>query len=98
MSKFLIENDYYIVPLDNCYALAKYKGTRERHGKESDDLDLLTFHSTVCGTLKSYIAIRQRKATAESRDGTIEDMMRILSSENERLSERLETLREVIGE
>ena len=98
MSKFLIENGYYIVPLDNCYALAKYKGTRERHGKESDDLDFLTFHSTVCGTLKSYIAIRQWKATAESRDGTIADMMRILSSENERLSERLKSLCKEIGE
>ncbi len=99
MSKYLIENDYYVVTLDNCYALGKYRGKRmQKNGKENDEMDLICFHANVTGVLRRYCEIRKRKATAESRDGTIADMMRILSSENERLSERLKSLREEIGE
>lgn len=98
MSKFLIEDNYYIVTLNNCYALAKYTGTRKRGEKEEDGMDMICYHSTVCDCLKRYCEIRRREATAKVCDGTIEEMMRILSSENKRLSERLKTLREEIGE
>ena len=99
MSKFLIEDDYYVVTLDNCYALGKYRGKRMRmDGKENDEMDLMCFHADVGGVLKRYCEIRKRKACAESCDGTIEDMIRILSSENKRLSERLKSLCEEIGE
>lgn len=98
MSKFLIEDNYYIVTLNNCYALAKYTGARKRGEKEEDGMDMICYHSTVGDCLKRYCEIRRREATAKVCDGTIEDMMRILSSENERLSERLKTLREEIGE
>ena len=98
MSKFLIEDNYYIVTLNNCYALAKYTGVRKRGEKEEDGMDMICYHSTVGDCLKRYCEIRRREATAKVCDGTIEDMMRILSSENERLSERLNLLREEIGE
>lgn len=99
MSKFLIEDDYYVVTLDNCYALGKYRGKRiYTDGKVSDEMDLICFHADVANVLKRYSEIRKRKACSESADGTLEDMMRILSSENERLSEWLKSLREEIGE
>ena len=98
MSKFLIEDNYYVVTLDNCYALGKYLGKRMRGEKEEDNMDLICFHADVGGVLKRYCEIRKRKACAESCDGTIEDMIRILSSETERLSERLKSLCEVMGE
>lgn len=99
MSKFLIEDNYYIVTLDNCYALGKYAGKRVRKdGKEEDNMDLICFHADVGDVLKRYCEIRKRKACAEAGDGTITDMMNILSSENERLSERLKMLCEEIGE
>lgn len=98
MSKFLIEDNYYIVTLNNCYALAKYTGARKRGEKEEDGMDMICYHSTVGDCLKRYCEIRRREATAKACDGTIEEMMRILSSESKRLSERLKTLREEIGE
>ena len=99
MSKYLIEDDYYVVTLDNCYALGKYRGKRMRmDGKENDEMDLICFHADVTDVLRRYCEIRKRKACAEGADGTIADMMRILSSENERLSELLKSLREGVGE
>lgn len=98
MSKFLIEDNYYVVTMDNCYALGKYNGKRLRDGREEDNMDMICFHADVGGLLKRYCEIRKRKACAESCDGTITDMMNILSSENERLAERIKTLCEEIGE
>lgn len=98
MSKFLIEDNYYIVTLNNCYALAKYTGARKRGEKEEDGMDMICYHSTVGDCLKRYCEIRRREATAKVCDGTIADMMRILSSEEERLSELLKSLCKEIGE
>lgn len=98
MSKFLIEDNYYIVTLDNCYGLARMYGKRKRDDKEEDNMDMICFHADVGSLLNRYCEIRKRKACAEACDGTISDMMNILSSENERLTERLKTLCEEIGE
>lgn len=98
MSKFLIEDNYYVVVLDNCYALGKLVGKRVREGKEEDSMDMICFHANVCDLLKRYCEIRKRKACAESCSGELTAMMNTLSSENKRLSELLDALRREIGE
>lgn len=91
MSKFLIEDDWYVVVLDNCYALGKYRGTRLHRGKQEDDFDFSCYFDNPIDVLKRYAQKRQREAVGKARDGTIKDMVDILVAENERLRAVLET-------
>lgn len=89
MGRFLIEDNYYVVVLDNCYALGKATGKRTRNGEEDITMDLISYHATPEKILSRYLEIRQAQSLAEACDGTIGDMVRILSTENKRLSDRL---------
>lgn len=91
MSKFLIEDDWYVVVLDNCYALGKYQRTRVSDGKERDEMDLSCYYDNPIDVLKRYAQKRQREAVGKARDGTIKDMVDILVAENKRLCAVLET-------
>ena len=93
MSKFLIENDYYIVIDEYSYNLAQPNGYMiGRNGQRYETYKTIGYYSTIERALSAYLEISQREALNKAEEGTIADMMKILSSERERLGSRLVSL------
>ena len=88
MGKFLIEDNYYIVALDNCYALAKVLNKTSKDGKEYADMDCICYYSDPEKCLEKYLSYRQHLASYKAADGTLKDLINILSSENNRMRRR----------
>lgn len=85
MSKFHIEDDWYLVPDDYSWNLArKGNATRKKH-----EWAEITYYHDPESALNAYIAIRQRRTAGNAGDGTIKDLVDILYAENKRLSELL---------
>ena len=83
MSKFHIEGDWYLVTDEYSWNLArKANATRKKH-----EWAEITYHPNPESALKAYIAIKQRRTAGNAGDGTIKDLVDILSAENKRLSE-----------
>lgn len=80
--RFLIENNYYIIPDECSYTLAKLKG---KDGKGSDRYDYLSFHSTPERALEAYIRLAQKKAIMSAPEGDLSDLVRIMKEETDRL-------------
>ena len=92
MKKFFIENDICIVVLENCYGLGKYYGEQTVRGKTYDSMDFISYHATPEQAIARYLEIQQAEALRSAPDGTIADMVKILSSERKRLSTTLSEL------
>ena len=87
MSKFEIEDGWYVIVENYDYAVGKYKG----RGKDgSDRFDFIGYYATPEKALVGYIEYRQRMTLLQADTGELRDMVDILSSERKRL---LETVR-----
>lgn len=86
--RFEIENNYYILPDDYQYTLAKYKGKDERG---SDRYDYISYHSTPEKALQAYIRLAQNKALQDAPEGNLSDMVRIMKEQTDRLESIVKT-------
>ena len=86
--RFLIEDDYYISRDPYCFILSRYTG-KEIDG--SPVYESLTFHSKPEDALLSYLHIRQGEKLKKADNGTIKEMIDILSAENKRLQNVLKS-------
>lgn len=80
--RFLIENNYYILPDECQYTLAKWKGKDDRG---ADRYDYLSYHSTPERALEAYIRLAQKKAIMDAPEGDLSDLVRIMKEETDRL-------------
>lgn len=87
MSKFEIEDGWYIIVENYDYAIGKYKG-KDKRG--TDNYDIIGYYATPEKALVGYVEYRQRMAMRQADTGDLRDMVSILSSERKRL---LETIR-----
>lgn len=87
MGKFQIEGDWYIVPDQLSWNLARRSKTPSKKSEWAE----MTFHRTPEDALKHYFHLKQRETAGKAEDGTIKDLVNIFSAENERLSELLKS-------
>lgn len=87
MSKFLIEGDWYIVPDQYSWNLARRAKTPQKKSEWAE----MTYHPSVEAALKYYFHLKLREQAGKAQDGTIKDLIDIFSAENKRLSEALKT-------
>ena len=87
MSRFKIEDDWYIIIENYDYAIGKYMRT-DKKGK--DVYNIIGYYATPEKALVGYIEYRQRMTLLQADTGDLRDMVDILSSERKRL---LQTIR-----
>lgn len=84
MSRFKIEDDWYIIVENYDYAIGKYKG-KDKKGK--DVYNIIGYYATPEKALVGYVEYRQRMTLLQADTGELRDMVDILSNERKRLSE-----------
>lgn len=85
MLKWHIEGNWYLVKLDNCWALGQKHGsvpTRIK-GKEYDNMDLTCYHYSAEKVLTRYIEIHQDMASQQAGEDTLKELVDKLSSARE---------------
>ena len=87
MSRFKIEDDWYIIVENYDYAIGKYKG-KDKKGRAM--YNIIGYYATPEKALVGYIEYRQRMTMLQADTGDLRDMVDILSSERKRL---LQTVR-----
>lgn len=87
MGKFHIEGDWYIVPDQLSWNLAR----RLKNPQKNKEWAEMTYHSTPGDALKHYFLLMQRERARSAEDGTLKDLVDIFSAENKRLSEMLKS-------
>ena len=87
MSRFKIEDDWYIIVENYDYAIGKYMRT-DKKGK--DVYNIIGYYATPEKALVGYVEYRQRMTLLQANTGELRDMVNILSSERKRL---LQTIR-----
>ncbi len=87
MGKFHIEGDWYIVPDQLSWNLARRLKTPQKKSEWAE----ITFHRTPEDALKHYFHLKQRETAGKAGDGTLKDLADIFSAENKRLSELLKS-------
>lgn len=88
-TKFLIEDNYYLIPEQYDFAIGRLTGIRKDGG---DDIDFLLFHKSIAGALKWYYADKARRIAGEGRGTTIQDLLEDLIAEQKKTRETLEKL------
>lgn len=83
--KFLIEDNWYLIADENSWNIAK----KNKEGKTKAEFSSTTYHHTPEDAIKFYLAKKQRESASKAEDGTLKDLVTILSSERDRLSETL---------
>ena len=92
LSKWLIAGNYYIVQLENCYALGKFKGKRRRkNGKEEDCFIFICYNYNVESCLRRYVEECEVEAGAQAGEGTAREMMDILLASREKTASVIAT-------
>lgn len=86
MSRFKIEDDWYIIVENYDYAIGKYMRT-DKKGK--DVYNIIGYYATPEKALVGYVEYRQRMTMLQSDVGDLSDMVDILSNERKRLSETI---------
>lgn len=86
MGRFRIEGDYYIIPENYDYALAKYMG-KSKQGV--DVYDFISFHNSIHQALNAYYKLNVRKTVMEAPDGTIHDLLDLLVKEQRKTHQTL---------
>ena len=82
MSRFKIEDDWYIIVENYDYAIGKYKG-EDKKGRAM--YNIIGYYATPEKALAGYIEYRQRMTMLQADTGDLRDMVDILSSERKRL-------------
>lgn len=82
MSRFKIEDDWYIIVENYDYAIGKYKG-EDKKGRAM--YNIIGYYATPEKALIGYIEYRQRMTMLQADTGDLRDMVDILSSERNRL-------------
>jgi len=82
MSRFKIEDDWYIIVENYDYAIGKYKG-EDKKGRAM--YNIIGYYATPEKALVGYIEYRQRMTMLQADTGDLRDMVDILSSERKRL-------------
>lgn len=88
-TKFLIEDNYYLIPEQYDFAIGRLIGIRKDGG---DNIDFLSFHKTIEGALNWYYADKARRTAGEGRGTTIQDLLEDLIVEQKKTRETLEKL------
>ena len=93
--KFLIEDGWYIIPDVYSWNLAKQLKNPTKT-KEFDN-HTMTYHATVEQALAFYLQYRRSEASRNASDGTIENILNIITAENKRTLEAVcETVKRAI--
>lgn len=87
MSKFHIEGDWYLVPDEYTWNLCRKSYAEKRHSEWAE----ITYHRTPQDALNHYFDLKVQETARKAGDGTLKDLVDILSTENKRLSELLKT-------
>lgn len=87
MGKFLIEGNYYIVPDEFSYNIAKK--INKKRGAEYENI---AFCSTPEDALRYYLRLKHGESAGRAGDGSIKDLIDTLTAETKKLSETLEKL------
>ena len=87
--RFLIEDDWYLIADENSWNIAR------RTGREKKMFTDMTYHRTPEQALEYYLRKRQSKACLEAGNGTLKDMVNILSEINESV---LTTIRQAFSD
>ena len=87
MSKFQIEGDWYLVPDEFSWNLARKVKTPQKTKEWAE----ITYHRSPQDALNHYFDLKQRETVRKAEDGTLKDLVDILSAENKRLSAILKT-------
>lgn len=82
MSKFHIEGDWYIVPDQYSWNLARRAKTPNKKSEWAE----MTFHPSVEAALRHYLRLKQAETAGKAQDGTLKDLIDNLSAERNRLS------------
>lgn len=85
MSKFHIEGDWYIVPDQYSWNLAR----RAKKPTDKSEWAEMTYHSSVEAALRHYLRLKQAETAGKAQDGTLKDLIDNLTAERNRLSEAL---------
>lgn len=82
MSKFHIEGDWYIVPDQYSWNLARRAKTPNKKSEWAE----MAFHPSVEAALRHYLRLKQAETAGKAQDGTLKDLIDNLSAERNRLS------------
>lgn len=89
--RFLIEDDWYLIADENSWNIGK----RIPHKGKGYMFTNMTYHSSPQQALEYYLHKRQSKACLEAGNGTLKDMVNILSEINESV---LTTIRQAFSD
>lgn len=83
MTKYLLEDNWYIVKDNYSWNLAK----RRKNPKEKNEWDYnsMTYHATPEQAIAFYLKNCRSEALGSVESGTIEDILNIITAENKRL-------------
>ncbi len=87
MGAFHIEDDWYIVPDQYSWNVAKYNGADKRTGRPM--YEYLAYCTELEDALMFYLKLKQRETAVEAPDSEISELVGILKGEKERLASRL---------
>lgn len=93
LSKWLIAGNYYIVQLENCYALGKFKGKkiRRKGGSEEDCFSFICYNYNIESCLRRYVDECEAGALPQAGEGTAREMMDILLASREKTASVIAT-------
>ena len=94
MGKFHIEDDWYLVPDEFSWNLCKKAKSLKKKGEWSE----ITYHRTPQDALRHYFYMKASATARMAGEGTLKDLIDLLSAENKRLSELLKTAFADVGE
>ena len=81
MSKFHIEGDWYIVPDQYSWNLAR----KAKASKQKADWAEISYHPSPEKALKHYLRLKQLETAGKAGDGELNDLIDTLHAEHERL-------------
>lgn len=87
--KYLIEDNWYLVPDDYSWALGKHAGGFDKKTGEPH-VRLMTFHETPEQALNYYLRQKQREKAIDHTDGDLKDLIGIFIAERNRLADVLQ--------
>lgn len=91
-------DDWVIVVNDRDFTLAKYKGTRtdKRSGKESPNLSVYGYFSSVSGALR-HLGKELTRQKLRGRETTLKEAIRVIEESNAKVSDLLDRVLEDDG-
>lgn len=84
MGAFHIEDDWYIIPDQYSWNLAKYNGTDKKTGRPM--YEYIAYCTELDEALRYYLKLKQRETALEAPDSEISELVGILVGEKKRLA------------